>query len=148
MWKRKRTRLGGGSIRCLTVTLSILLTIPTIFAAPLTRAEVDSAIDSEELFPGSEVREFLYTMIEETDKALEETAEEAAATAARPLLVDIAGRDATIEVLEDQLEARPWILIGSGIAVLSLGGVIGYMIGGILEAVRFGDRLSAILEKL
>lgn len=135
-------------IKCLIMTLSILLIIPTTFADPLTRAEVDSAIDSEELFPGSEVREFLYTVIEETERELQETAEEAAATAARPLLVEVAGLEATVEVLEDDLEARPWILVGSALIVLALGGTIGYLIGGTIEAVRFADKLSQILSSL
>ena len=134
--------------KCLIVILSILLITPTIFADPLTRADVDSAIDSEELYPGSEVREFLYTMIDATDQEIQETAETAATTAARPLLVEIAGLDATIEVLEDDLEARPWILVGSAIIVLALGGTIGYLIGGTIEAVRFADKLSQILLNL
>jgi len=123
-------KLGKSSRLCLTVMLSILLIMPTTFADPLTRDEVDSVIDSEELYPGSAVREFLYVMIEETETALQETAEEAAATAARPLLVEIAGLEARVEVLEEWIQAETWErILEIALGVLA-GGAIGVIIGG------------------
>jgi len=121
-------KLGKSSRLCLIVISSTLLIIPTTFADPLTREEVDSAIDSEELYPGSAVRAFLYEMIDATTEELQETAEEAAATAARPLLVEIAGLEARVEVLEEWVQAETWErILEIGLGILA-GGAAGYLI--------------------
>ncbi len=129
---------------CLIVILLIALIMPTTFADPLTREEIEAEIDSELHYPGSAVREFAFEIVTIYETEIKATAEKAAATAARPLLTEISGLEAEVDVLREWIDSEPWIRFAIGGVALIVGGAIGYGLGYWITATRLGRELLGV----
>ena len=86
----------------------------------LTQGEIASMLGSEEQYSGSEIATWLVGVLQpEVREEIRATAEQAAAVAVRPLLVDIAGLKAERSVLVRQRNTGWCLAVAAALAALA-----------------------------
>ncbi|KKM94584.1 hypothetical protein LCGC14_1196830 [marine sediment metagenome] len=122
--------------KCLIVTLLICLITPMTFGQQegLERLKelIASTIQPNRLYPGLAVREFSLGIVEAAYLAImttsEEIAEDAAAEAARPLLVEIDGLEAWKKGAQTRINQNNLVLFLSAAGAFGIGLLFGVLV--------------------